>query len=307
MNTTSVTVNTVPSAPTAGTHTLSATQIIWNWNTVSGATGYKWNTTNNYVTATDMGASTSKTETGLTCETAYTRYVWAYNACGNSTATTLNQTTSVCPFTCGTATVTFTYRGSGVTYGTVVGVNAKCWLDRNLGATQVATSKTDAAAYGDLFQWGRLDDNHQDRTSGTTTTLSGTNDPGHSNFITIIGAPNDWRSPQNNSLWQGESGINNPCPSGWRLPTDLELTAEKDTWSSPYDDAAFASPLKLVVAGRRGSFTTNGILSDVGDTGYYWSYTTSATLSKGLIFYDSYRGVTTYNRGLGMSVRCIKD
>ncbi|SMN17648.1 hypothetical protein CRYPA_1272 [uncultured Candidatus Thioglobus sp.] len=28
------------------------------------------------------------------------------------------------------------------------------WLDRNLGATQVAASSTDSAAYGDLYQWG---------------------------------------------------------------------------------------------------------------------------------------------------------
>ena len=53
-------------APTPGTHVASLTQIVWNWNTVSGATGYKWNTTNNYGTATDMGTATSKTETGLT-------------------------------------------------------------------------------------------------------------------------------------------------------------------------------------------------------------------------------------------------
>jgi hypothetical protein len=30
------------------------------------------------------------------------------------------------------------------------------WMDRNLGATQVATSSTDAAAYGDLYQWCRI-------------------------------------------------------------------------------------------------------------------------------------------------------
>src|SRR5690554_918324 len=28
------------------------------------------------------------------------------------------------------------------------------WMDRNLGASQVATSSTDEAAYGDLYQWG---------------------------------------------------------------------------------------------------------------------------------------------------------
>ena len=30
--------------------------------------------------------------------------------------------------------VTFTYAGAEVTYGTVIGANDRCWLDRNLGA-----------------------------------------------------------------------------------------------------------------------------------------------------------------------------
>ena len=49
-------------------------------------------------------------------------------------------------------------------------------IDRNLGASQVATSSTDADAYGDLYQWGRGTDGHQIRTSGTTSTLSSTDD-----------------------------------------------------------------------------------------------------------------------------------
>nr|NQU92552.1 hypothetical protein [Bacteroidota bacterium] len=69
-----------PATPITGTHVPSATQIVWNWNTVSGATGYKWNTTNDYGSAEDMGTAITKTETGLTCNTAYTRYAWAYNA-----------------------------------------------------------------------------------------------------------------------------------------------------------------------------------------------------------------------------------
>jgi hypothetical protein len=37
----------------------------------------------------------------------------------------------------------------------------KTWMDRNLGASQVANSSTDAASYGDLYQWGRRADGHQ--------------------------------------------------------------------------------------------------------------------------------------------------
>jgi hypothetical protein len=33
----------------------------------------------------------------------------------------------------------------------------RVWLDRNLGATQVATSSFDSAAYGDYYEFGRDD------------------------------------------------------------------------------------------------------------------------------------------------------
>jgi hypothetical protein len=59
----------------------------------------------------------------------------------------------------------------------------KTWMDRNLGASQVATSSTDVNAYGDLYQWGRGADGHQCRTSPTTTFLSSTDQPGHGDFI----------------------------------------------------------------------------------------------------------------------------
>ena len=45
----------------------------------------------------DMGTSTTNIETELTCNTAYTRYVWAYNACGNSAPVILAQSTSLDP------------------------------------------------------------------------------------------------------------------------------------------------------------------------------------------------------------------
>jgi uncharacterized protein (TIGR02145 family) len=206
-------------------------------------------------------------------------------------------------FTCGD-NVTFTYNGSEVTYGTVES-NGRCWLDRNLGASQVAVSSTDAAAYGDLFQWGRLDDGHQVRTSATTTTLSNSDNPGHGEFILGQNLPCDWRSPQNDNLWQGVSGTNNPCPSGYRLPTDAEWEAERTSWSSNNSAGAFASTLKLPVAGRRSY--SNGSLLYVGSSGYYWSSTVAGTNSRNLYFSSSNAYMNSYRRAWGFSVRCIKD
>lgn len=84
-------------APAAAGHTPAQTQVIWNWTAASGATSYKWGTSNVYGSASDIGNVTTKTETGLTCNTAYTRYVWAYNATGCVSAVTeITQTTSAC-------------------------------------------------------------------------------------------------------------------------------------------------------------------------------------------------------------------
>lgn len=93
-----VTANlTTVDAPATGTHTPSQTQVIWNWNAVSGASGYKWSTANVYSGAADLGNVLTKTETSLTCNTAYTRYIWAYNGSGCvSAVTTLTQSTSSC-------------------------------------------------------------------------------------------------------------------------------------------------------------------------------------------------------------------
>ena len=84
-------------APAEGTHVPSSCQIVWNWTPVAEATGYKWNTIDNYKTAIDLGVANNKTETGLTCNTAYTRNAWAYNNCGHSSTVLLSQTTSYCP------------------------------------------------------------------------------------------------------------------------------------------------------------------------------------------------------------------
>jgi hypothetical protein len=183
----------------------------------------------------------------------------------------------------------------------------KTWMDRNLGATRAAISSTDTLAYGDLYQWGRRNDGHQCRNSDTTFTPSSIDQPAHGNFITITNGNLDWRAPQNTNLWQGVNGMNNPCPTGYRLPTETELEAERLSWSQNNSAGAFASPLKLPVAGYRSGI--NGSLIDVSTYGFYWS-STNSTYSRGLRFGSTWQVtvmVTSINKHLGLSVRCLKD
>ena len=183
------------------------------------------------------------------------------------------------------------------------------WMDRNLGASQVAASSTDANSFGDLYQWGRRSDGHQCRNSSTIGTLSSTDLPTHGGFILATSSPDDWRSPQNTNLWQGVSGVNNPCPSGYRLPTEIELNAERLSWSTNTSAGAFASPLKLTLAGFRNY--GNGNLVSVYGTGFYWCSTVNGADSYALYFNNPFLGglvrMNTSSRAYGSSVRCIRD
>ncbi|MEN8135753.1 MAG: hypothetical protein ABFS18_09510 [Thermodesulfobacteriota bacterium] len=182
------------------------------------------------------------------------------------------------------------------------------WMDRNLGASQVATSIDDAAAFGDLYQWGRLADGHQLRTSNTTSILSTGDIPGHSDFILSAGnetAPYDWRETHNDALWQGISGINNPCPVGFRIPTKQEWDDELLQITPKNLQGAFDSFLRLTAAGGRdyiaGGMTGPGGGYSTSSSGGWpvWVAVITDTGNFSANFYQA--------RGAGSSVRCIQD
>lgn len=183
-------------------------------------------------------------------------------------------------------------------------ITRRVWMDRNLGATRVATSPTDAQAYGDLYQWGRGTDGHEKRGSATTTILSNTDQPTHGSFIRSPNPPYDWRSPRNDNLWQGVNGVNNPCPNGYRIPTEEEWNAERLSWSSQNSAGAFASPLKLPLVGYR---DRNASFNSVGLGSNYWSGTVSGSNARRLGFNPSVAGMYSDSRAAGSSIRCIKD
>jgi len=212
---------------------------------------------------------------------------------------------TILQFMCGTSNVSFTYSGSSVSYGTVSGANGTCWLDRNLGASQVAVAANDNLSYGDLFQWGRADDGHQKRNSTTTTTLSSNDIPGHSNFIrNSSSSPYDWRNPQNNTLWQGVNGTNNPCPAGWRLPTESELADELSTFATLNSAGAFATPLKWSNGGYR---SYDASLNAVNTDGGYWASSITGTMVRSLNYGVNYAHMHQHPRAYGWSVRCVLD
>jgi len=201
-------------------------------------------------------------------------------------------------------------------YGTVTTATGRIWLDRNLGASRVAISSTDASAYGDYYQWGRPADGHQTKyltnnnSSGFTNTKSSSSVPSTDLWIVPTDASNDWLITPDNSLWSGANPATNPCPVGFRIPTESEWNAERITWTSNNAAGAFASTLKLTRPGMLTSFGSGGASYTAKDN--FGQYLTQSANSSGGARYLGIEPNNSwfdqnYYKWHGMSVRCIKN
>jgi uncharacterized protein (TIGR02145 family) len=178
----------------------------------------------------------------------------------------------------------------------------KKWVQANLGALSVAASSTDQSSYGWYYNWGKPTDGHQFKNSSSSSTRfdGDTPTPG-----VYSGGNNiqDWQNTRNDNLWNGVNGINNPCPSGWRLPTKAEWVSF--TGSISNTATAYSSNLKLPAQGGRDRSNTSD-LSGGNTNNIYWSGDASnptwtwAHYSGGL-----QNGATqpTY----GAAVRCVEN
>ncbi|WP_323374298.1 FISUMP domain-containing protein [Elizabethkingia anophelis] len=189
--------------------------------------------------------------------------------------------------------------------------NYKEFMCHNLGATTTADPFTPAAAiHGAKYQWGA-------QTGEAGRYVSQSVDQSNS------GAISGWNSTAKpNGSWSDTSKTaNDPCPAGYRVPTEAQWQAvisnnnveRVGSWNSDgnYTSALyFRNPsnvrtLMLPAAGYR--YYTVGTLLDRGDYGRYWSSSEATSNANFLYFSSSSVLVPNINRTNGLSVRCVAE
>lgn len=228
---------------------------------------------------------------------SYNNYITHFNSAFTDVQATLTEVTAM-----------YTLLTTNVATST-----GRIWMDRNLGAINVAVNSNDENAYGSLYQWGRSKDGHQITTSSLTPGPVAAGTEGI-NYITNKEANprtggGDWLTVNNGTRWNNnEKGAQDPCPNGFRVPTLNELELERSVLAVQGTSGAFGSPLKLVTAGLR-SFR-DGDINVTGISGYYWSSTSSIDDgNRANVLKLSSRSISTRTlfKASGVSVRCIKD
>jgi hypothetical protein len=235
---------------------------------------------------------------GLSPNTTYYYRAYATNSMGTVYGNEMTFTTPA--ITCGTSLVTVYHTANSiapvtktVSYGTVKNIpgdTAKCWITRNLGASQQATAVNDATepSAGWYWQFNRKQGFKVEGTIRTPNTV----------WITSISESSDWLK------------INDPCNSelgsGWRIPTftewyNVDNTGGWTNWNGPWN-----SGLKIHGPGYLWIF--DGTLSNPGAQGYYWSSTQDGvTNGKALSSSSGGCAVQGLNKSMGSSVRCLNS
>ena len=243
------------------------------------------------------------------------------------------------PITKGTNTFTIntTPNCNFIRYTSLTGCFAKIsatsfkdFLCHNLGADTTLDPHVPALGLqGGYIQWGRRGPNTSGnslvdwQTAANTANFAAAPTSGNANDAVISGwnttaaADNSWRSTG------GAKTANDPCPSGYRVPTSTEwagvnsnnTASRTGTFSggaTNYGAALHYGPntstkiLTLPAAGFRSN--ANGTLYSRGLIGYYWSNTENVTNALRLGF-DSSNIISTgiSTRTYGYSLRCIEE
>lgn len=222
-------------------------------------------------------------------------------------------------------------------------------MDRNLGA--ISTTPGDAGTFGLIYQWGRKDpflgaytaDRNAPAKSTNTwhsavssDSSTGTIEYATANPTTFIknnSNNEDWyytgSSDVDLTRWTESSSsksIYDPCPAGWRVPDggDQGIWSIARGSSSDFENSSFDwYKAYMDFSGIFGSESTilypaggiynqyDGTLTNVRNTGKYWSASKAMNSSRAKCLTFDYKGAVSPSnnttRVTGCSVRCVKE
>ncbi len=209
-------------------------------------------------------------------------------------------------------------------YTTVMALDGNVWLSHNLGANYtninnpsfnpfvMAKSFSDIDAYGSLYQWGRSSDGHELINYTTISRGIPVNKVTYSKRISLNDNSSNYILDKYNwleisdirqKLWQS-SGVNNPCPVGFRIPTGQEFNTLFSLEGINDIYTGYDSSLKLSGGGKRLRIT--GEIRDLGTSSIYWTSTTNGRGSNYVIL-NNYMKIRKSVRSEGYSCRCIQS
>jgi uncharacterized protein (TIGR02145 family) len=309
--------NTVPGSPVITGVTAGNTSAVVSFNapTITGSSpiiGYivVSNPGNIAITAENSPITVN----GLTNGTAYNFSVYAVNSQGRSAGSTSSQTV--------------TPTGPGLTGCQVYGPNGtiltfKC---HNLGADETADPYTPSwKLNGHYYQWGR---SQIAANAPVNNSIDGANQGTISGWNNTNAPDDSWKDT--------EKTVNDPCPSGWRVPTKAEWDAVSNININPVREFIGSSEISptnyssgiRVGSGNTGLFlpaggiraagdSNNGSLLNRGITGRYWSSSQSYSVGNTGINNPTAWHIRLNNtvfdaqnfasRANGFSIRCIKE
>lgn len=183
-----------------------------------------------------------------------------------------------------------------------VATAGKTWVQANLGALIVATSSTDFSSYGWYYNWGKPTDGHQFVNSpASSTQFSGdTPQPG---IYSGSGGILNWQTTRNDNLWNGVNGINNPCPSGWRLPT----RGEWENFTNGISNTATAWESSLKLPAQMGRDRNGQNFAQANNTNnIYWSGDASNP-TWAWTHYSGGKQFGQFHATYGAAIRCVQN
>ncbi|MDV2447007.1 hypothetical protein CMU93_05750 [Elizabethkingia anophelis] len=220
--------------------------------------------------------------------------------------------------------------------GAYLGRNQTDWREfmcYNLGAdsSENPFGPVTAAMHGAKYQWGYKPRDPMKSDDRYLTAKDDQDNRGKLNWNFSDVLPSGWND--------NSKGVNDPCPEGYRVPSDAELTAvflnqaggneirKYGSWTGNHFDAALdvisnktgELTLRLPLAGSRHSApSAAGANTTWGTMGIYWSGSVASVVTGSINNSVIFQFVGTVNnsislqraqtlRSTGASVRCIKE